>query len=278
MFQIFATLRFLASGKFQREDGDIHGIAQSTMSRLVHGVLRAIADLKPRFIQFPEEREFRRIKDAFYAGYGFPGVIGAIDCTHVQIDNPGGPDPELYRNRKGVFSINVQMVADDRMMVRNVVASWMGSVHDSRIFSESSLKHAILENLPAGSRSVLLGDRGYPCLPYLMTPLPNPQTASERRYNTSQSQTRMVVERVFGVLKRRFPCLKHLRFSPEKACIAIVACAVLHNLAMEKNDIEDDANLDQVQEENGGEPDENARPANLQGAARRRAIIAEYFA
>ena len=31
---------------------------------------------------------------------GFPGVIGAIDCTHVTIQSPGGDDAELYRNKK----------------------------------------------------------------------------------------------------------------------------------------------------------------------------------
>ena len=47
-----------------------------------------------------------------YAVSGLPGVIGAIECTHVLIQSPGGDDAEIYRNRKGYFSINVQLVCD----------------------------------------------------------------------------------------------------------------------------------------------------------------------
>uniref|UniRef100_A0A915JWM4 DDE Tnp4 domain-containing protein n=1 Tax=Romanomermis culicivorax TaxID=13658 RepID=A0A915JWM4_ROMCU len=54
-------------------------------------------------------------------------------------------------------------------------------------------------------------------------------------------EKRMVVERLNGILKRRFPCLSTLmRFSPKKCCILIVACAVLHNYAHRHNDLEKD--------------------------------------
>lgn len=44
----------------------------------------------------------------------FPGVIGAIDCTHVAIVPPVKVNREnreyLFVNRKGYHSINVQLV------------------------------------------------------------------------------------------------------------------------------------------------------------------------
>ena len=39
---------------------------------------------------------------------GFPGVIGAIDCTHLRLIAPTN-NPEDYINRKGNHSINVQV-------------------------------------------------------------------------------------------------------------------------------------------------------------------------
>ena len=73
----------------------------------------------------------RETTAGFYRRAGFPGVIGAIDCTHVPITNPGGENGELFRNRKGYCSINVQVVCDDQARITNVVARWPGSTHDS---------------------------------------------------------------------------------------------------------------------------------------------------
>ena len=161
------------------------------MSRCVHGTIRAIATLKQRFIKFPDNTEFNRLQTAFYQKRGIPGVLGAIDGTHVPIVQPRDNDSELYRNRKGLFSINVQLMCASDLIIRNVVASWKGSTHDSRIFHESTLKDR-LECLPA--KYHILGDRGYPCTRYLFTPLANPQTPAEKRYNFAQSSTRMIIE------------------------------------------------------------------------------------
>ncbi|KAH7961883.1 hypothetical protein HPB52_013099 [Rhipicephalus sanguineus] len=46
--------------------------------------------------------------EEFYRIANFPGVTGCIDCTHVKIKSPGGDDAEVFRCRKGYFSINVQ--------------------------------------------------------------------------------------------------------------------------------------------------------------------------
>lgn len=45
--------------------------------------------------------------------YKMPGIGGCIDCTHIKIQNPGGPDGEVFRNRKGYFSLNVQVCLND---------------------------------------------------------------------------------------------------------------------------------------------------------------------
>ena len=71
---------------------------------------------------------------------------------------------------------------------------------------------------------ILLGDSGYALRPYLLTPILNPQNAAERRYNYAHIRTRNTVERLFGVWKRRFPCLETgLRVKKETALVIIVA-------------------------------------------------------
>lgn len=57
----------------------------------------------------------------------------------MPIQSPGGQNAELFRNRKGYFSINVQVVSDASLEVRNITARRPGSVHDSTIFNTSPL-------------------------------------------------------------------------------------------------------------------------------------------
>jgi hypothetical protein len=65
---------------------------------------------------------------------------------HIKIDAKGVQNREKYRNRKNVFSINVQAVCDSELRFINVVASWPGSVHDSRIFANSELSAKLVAN------------------------------------------------------------------------------------------------------------------------------------
>lgn len=95
------------------------------------------------------------------------GVTGAIDGSHVRIISPGGANAELFRNRKDYFSINIQGVSNAKLMFTDIVARWYGSAHDSRVFQNSALYSKLESRVWNG---ILLGDGGYPCLPFLLTP------------------------------------------------------------------------------------------------------------
>ena len=70
--------------------------------------------------------------------------------------------------------------------------------------------------------------------PNLLTPITNPTTDGQIKYNISHMKSRNVIERAFGVLKMRFRCLDSsagmLMFSPERACRVIISCFILHNI------------------------------------------------
>ncbi|CAN7946163.1 unnamed protein product, partial [Ixodes hexagonus] len=109
MLQLLVALRFYGAGTFQVVTGDLVNVSQPTVCRVIERVSRVLADtLFPCLVNFPEG-DCDEVMRQFYEIGKFPGVTGCIDCTHVKIKGPGGPSGEVYRNRKGFFSLNVQV-------------------------------------------------------------------------------------------------------------------------------------------------------------------------
>ena len=122
-------------------EGDLHDISTASVCRIVNRVTREIARLTNEVITFPVNAEDQmRVEQECHAVAGFPGVVGAIDCTHVRLYGaPLGDDEHLYVNRKGYHSINTQAVCDAGYRITNVVARWPGSTHDSAVLHGSLL-------------------------------------------------------------------------------------------------------------------------------------------
>ncbi|KAJ1214379.1 hypothetical protein NDU88_001998 [Pleurodeles waltl] len=129
-----------------------------------------------------------------------------------------------------------QVVCLADQYISHVNAKFPGSVHDAYIVRNSSIPY-VMEQLQR-HRVWLIGDSGYPNLSWLLTPVRNPRTRAEERYNEAHGRTRRVIERTFGLLKARFRCLHmtggSLMYSPKKVCHIIVACCMLHNLALRR--------------------------------------------
>lgn len=182
------------------------------------------------FINFPQDIEIPTIKRKFYQTARFPGVVGCIDCTHIPIKNPTRQFGETFRNRKGEFSINVQIVCGPDMKIYDIVARWPGSVHDARIFSNS---RCCMRFEDGNIQGILLGDSGYAQTTYMFTPVLNAQTEAQERYNRAHISTRNIIERLNGVLKRRFACLsRKLQNKLVNVPNIIVTCAILHNISV----------------------------------------------
>lgn len=100
-------------------------------------------------------------------------------------------------------------------------------VHDACILKESNLCHEFQQTAPD---SILLSDSGYPLLSRLMTSFVT-ITCDSLQDNNVHGTTRGTIERLNGVLKRRFACLNYRRVEPQQACYIVCAFIVLHNIA-----------------------------------------------
>ena len=82
---------------------------------------------------------------------GMPGVVGAIDGTHIQII-AASIDDDVFVNRKKVHSINTQIAFDATFNILDDVAKWpTGSIHDPCILMGSGLRQLVeRHHVPVG--------------------------------------------------------------------------------------------------------------------------------
>ena len=230
--KVLLSLKALGSGSFQSSVKDFLNVSQPAVSVILGAFLDSMLKKAGQFIYMPRTLEERRTtKQKLYDVAGFTGVLGLIDGTHIPIIAPHENEYEFV-NRKGFHSINCQAICDGDMNFLNVVSRWPGSAHDSFILQNSY----VYDHFERGTfgDGHLLGDSGYPLLPWLMTPFDEPQTSSEKKYNKSHKKTRCLVEGSFGRLKMRFRILDHtgghLCYRPEKVSKMMIVCCMLHNI------------------------------------------------
>ena len=145
----------------------------------------------------------------------FKNCIGAFDGTHIPC-KPPSKDAKPYRNRKGFLSQNVLAVCSFDLKFLYVLPGWEGSAADDSVLSDAICNKGLA--IPKGK--YFLGDAGYPLKPYCLTPyrgvryhlrewaLGNQQPRNAKElYNLRHGQQRNAIERIFGVLKKRFPIL-----------------------------------------------------------------------
>ncbi|XP_071137153.1 uncharacterized protein [Mytilus edulis] len=97
--KVMIVLRYLASQETILGISDRFNITVSTFTKYREKVVNAINDLLPRFVQWPEELDSVAIKFNEMGTYEFQNIIGAIDGSHIPIEQPL-ECPNSYYNRK----------------------------------------------------------------------------------------------------------------------------------------------------------------------------------
>lgn len=83
-------------------------VGNATAWRAVRKVVKILCRYRNYFIRWPNRREMDDCSRRLQIEYGFPGVIGALDGTHICILAPS-EDSQSYINRKGRHSIQLQV-------------------------------------------------------------------------------------------------------------------------------------------------------------------------
>ncbi|KAI0519970.1 hypothetical protein KFK09_007433 [Dendrobium nobile] len=167
--------------------------------------------------------------------------IGAIDGTHVDA-RVSTAEKVAYIGRCGSTTQNVMAVCDFNMCFTFVMSGWEGSAHDSRIFKFAIRNQQHKFPMPPPNKYYLV-DAGYPMQRGFLKPfsdtkyhIPDFQRASQsirgrkEAFNKRHSSLRGVIERSFGVWKKKWVILRDMPTYPFKKQVKIVvATMALHN-------------------------------------------------
>ncbi|CAH1976573.1 unnamed protein product [Acanthoscelides obtectus] len=117
-------------------------MSQQSISRAIHEITNAIiSTFSEQLVHFPRTALQKHvIKQRFMEARGFSGIIGAIDCTHVEILRP---TLEEHNYRKGYHSKNIQIVCDHDLKILNITARFAGASHDSYIWRNSLVRNEL---------------------------------------------------------------------------------------------------------------------------------------
>ncbi|OAY68269.1 putative nuclease HARBI1, partial [Ananas comosus] len=212
-----------------------------TISRHFNNVLRALVMLKDEYMNLPPSNvtTHPRIRDNINF-HPFKNAIGAIDGTHIPVCVEKSEQPR-FRCRKGFTSQNMMAAVSFDHIFFFICTGWEGSAADMRVLRWACDSGGF--TVPEGK--YYLVDSGYANTDRFLAPyrgeryhLSQFDTSTRARthqnprdlYNHRHAQLRNVVEKSFGILKKRFKILTQATPFPIKVqCLIPMACCVLHN-------------------------------------------------
>ncbi|XP_016195468.1 putative nuclease HARBI1 [Arachis ipaensis] len=214
-----------------------------TISRKFEEVLQAVCKMAIDIIQ-PKDRDFKEVptklrNDDRYWPH-FKNAIGAIDGTHVPVI-VSTEDQIRFIGRKGIPTQNVMVACNFDMEFIFAFAGWEVIAHDTRVFLHAIGTSELNFPKPPPGKYYLV-DAGYLEKKGYLGPykgatyhLPefrrvNGPSGYYEIYNYAHSSLRSVIERTFGVWKKRWKILRDMpSFSYKKQIQIVIATMALHN-------------------------------------------------
>ena len=191
------------------------GVAINTVSAVILDVCEVISHrLGPTYIFLPRNiGEMREKVAQFESTFGMIQAFGCVDGTHIPIKRPS-KNPQDYFYYEGYYSLNVQAVCDYKGMFLDVECRWPGSVHDAKVFANSSISNKlrngnllrIFQSVIPGCEKIpnyLIGDPAYPLTPFCLKEFETCVHNEQVVFNNLLRTARNPIECAFGLLKAR---------------------------------------------------------------------------
>jgi len=125
------TLWILASPVEYRTVSHLFVVGCSTVCEIFNETCEAIVEhLFHQYISFLPVEHQQQFINNFERKWGIPQRIGTIDGSHIPVSPPSMCHTDYY-NRKGWYSVLVQVVVDYWYYFLDIYVGWPGSVNDA---------------------------------------------------------------------------------------------------------------------------------------------------
>ncbi|KAF7550296.1 hypothetical protein G7046_g8058 [Stylonectria norvegica] len=240
--KLMIFLFIVGHGTTQREASSLFCVSQSSVSVLFRGLLLPLLKLHRAWVTLPPDDYVAEEVELDPKQRAFSGCIGAIDGVHISAHVPGH-QMTRFLNRHNRVTQNVLAAVLPDSSFSFVLAGAEGRIHDANL-ARLALGHGGFK-IPEGR--FYLGDAGFGLQRGIITPYPNTRyhladwVSSARRpqnprelYNLRHARIRVVVERTFGMLKRKFKILRDnpSEYSFGAQILIVYACTGLWNFIL----------------------------------------------
>jgi len=246
--KICAALLQLSSGN--APDQLVHTLRLSeplllqAMKRFCSTLIDAFSDT---YLRRPSLADAKRI-NSVYERLGFPGCLGAVDCSGWEWRNCPVALQGQYKGKEGKPTIRMETVCDDKLWTWSMEFGAPGAKNDVSILSQSRFFNDIRTGKwPSFRPSVniagtninwfyFLSDGIYSRFRIFAKPHSDPRTVKAKLYTRGHASARKAAERIFAALYGQFEILaRPARLASVRDLNDIVlACSILHNMVAEE--------------------------------------------
>ncbi|KAI3441395.1 uncharacterized protein J3R85_002686 [Psidium guajava] len=234
----------LGVGLFQLATGSDHsdvarqfGVSESASRFCTKQLCRVLCTNFRFWAGFPSPDELEFVSRGFESLAGLPNCCGVIDCARFEILTDCGPND----------TVAAQIVVDSTSRILSVIAGFRGDKGRSRVLRLSSLfkdieEERLLNSPPVDVKGVnanpyLVGDVGYPLLPWLIVPFANATTGScEACFNVAHSLMLMPALKTIASLRNWGVLSRPIKEDSRTAVAYVGACSILHNALLMRED------------------------------------------
>nr|XP_043639695.1 uncharacterized protein LOC122610807 [Erigeron canadensis] len=210
-----SAIKQLSTGELSDAYDEYLSMAARTSRENMEYFCDVVVDLyQKEFLRRPTSHDLALITQAHEERHHIPGMLGSLDCTHIEWRM-------CPKHLKG------QYTRGDHKQSPLFQNEHNGSAPDSS-FSVNGHEY---------KRNYYLTDGIYPRWAAFVKAYPHPVEQDEKKFKRLQEAARKDVERAFGVLKGKWKILdRPLRlWTKEKIKKVVVACTILHNMIIKDN-------------------------------------------